>query len=186
MSYYYLVSSLPSISLDAKPALSLDAFRSSCADHLSEHDAYALNSLLNIDGVPVDHTFVNNWIARETQLRNASARLRAAKLQKDAVDFVREHSGFDVGIEDSVEEAFNHSNPMKRERALDKIRWTTLDELAGADPFSVNIVLAYAIKLRLAERWAAMDPEQGQTKIEEAISASNDVDKNNESKNITK
>ncbi len=172
MSYYYLVSSLPGISLDAKPALSLDEFRSSCADHLSEHDICALNSLLDIDENPVDHTFVNNWTDSETQLRNASARLRAAKNQKDAVDFVREHSGFDVGIEESVEEAFNHSNPMERERALDKIRWTTLNELAGTDPFSVNTVLAYAVKLRLAERWAAMDQEQGQTKIEEAISAS--------------
>ncbi len=169
MSYYYLISSLPSISLDAKPALSMEAFRSSCADHLSERDAEALNSVLDIDSKPINHNFVKMWMARETQLRNASARLRAAKHQKDAVDFIREHPGFDVGIEDSVEEAFNHPSPLERERALDKIRWSTMNELAGTDPFSVNAVLAYAVQLSLAERWAAMDQDQGQTKIELAI-----------------
>jgi len=169
MSYYFLVSSLPSISLDAKPPLSMDAFRSSCADHLSECDSFALNNVLDIESSSTNHSFVTSWIDRETQLRNASARLRAAKHQKDAVNFLREHSGFDVGIEDGVEDAFNQPNPLERERALDKIRWTTLDELAGTDPFSLNAVLAYAVKLSLAERWAAMDQKQGQTKIEEAI-----------------
>ncbi len=186
MSYYYLVSSLPNISLDAKPPLNLEEFCSSCADHLSECDTNALNCVLDIDGAPTDHPFVKMWMARETQLRNAAARLRAAKQNRDAVDFLREHTGFDVGIENCVEEAFNHSNPLERERALDKTRWTALDELAGTDPFSINAVLAYAVKLTLAERWATMDQDQGQTKIEAAIFNKQDNQTDKNSKEINK
>ncbi len=172
MSYYYLASSLPSISLDQKPAISLDEFRSSCSDQLSADDANALNCVLDFNSERVDHPFVNCWTARETQLRNASARLRAMKNGNDAIDFLREHTGFDVGIEDRVEEAFNQSNPLKRERALDTIRWRILDELSGTDPFSSDAVLAYAVKLSLSERWAIMDQDAGQAKINVAITSS--------------
>jgi len=169
MSYYFLISSLPGISLEAKPALSLADFRAACTTQLSEADAGALECLLDSESEPVNHTFVKSWKARDTQLRNASARLRAARQSRDAADFVRSHTGFDVGIEDRVEEAFNRSNPLERERELDRIRWTVLDELAGSDPFSTSALLAYAVKLSIAERWAAMDQKAGQIKVENAI-----------------
>jgi hypothetical protein len=169
MSYHYLISSLPGISLGDKPALSMDEFLMNCRAQLSKQDCAALESLLDIDNPPSNHSFVNSWIARETQLRNATARLRAARRSKDAVDFIRPHSGFDVSIENRVEDAFNQPTPLEREQSLDRIRWRFLDELAGTDPFSTNALLAYALKLKLAERWAAMDKEKGQTKIEKAV-----------------
>jgi hypothetical protein len=182
MSYYYIISSLPGISLEAKPALSLDDFRALCSAQLSNADAAAVECLLDIEREPANHSFVAEWRARETQLRNASARLRAAGQSRDAADFIRSHTGFDVSIEDRVEEAFNRSNPLERERELDRIRWTMLNELAGTDPFSANALFAYAVKLSLAERWAAMDKEAGQNKIEKAIAEV----KKNQTDNIDK
>ncbi|MBT3192757.1 MAG: DUF2764 family protein [Verrucomicrobia bacterium] len=173
MSYYYLVSSLPSITLDASPELSSEAFQALCAEHLTASDARALGSISDAEtGHESSHPFAGQWIARETQLRNAAARLRAAKRQQDAGSFLRDHTGFDVGLEDGVEEAFNQSTPLARERALDEIRWRILDELAGTDPFGGGAVLAYGVKLRLAERWAQMDAASGQAKIEAAIAPS--------------
>ena len=169
MSYHYLISSLPGISLGNKPALSMDEFLANCQALLTEQDWTALQSLMDINNPPSTNNFVNNWAARETQLRNAAARLRAARRNKDAVDFIRNHSGFDLSIENKVEEAFNQPNPLEREKAIDLIRWTFLDELAGTDPFSTNVLMAYALKLKIAERWAAMNQDQGQEKIEKAI-----------------
>lgn len=170
MSYYFLVSSLPGLSLSAKPELSLDAFCSTCSDHLSERDQQALDAVLTkLKDPSLAHPFVRDWVARETQLRNASARLRAAKRQEDAGAFIKSHTGFDVGIEDQVEEAFNQTSPLDRERALDELRWRILDELAGTEPFGGGTVLAYGLKLQMAERWAAMDAEQGQLRIGEAL-----------------
>lgn len=173
MSYYYLIASLPGITLDASPRLTLDAFRSLCEDHLSPGDAAALERVLDVEAGPaVGHPFTERWSARETQLRNAAARLRAAKRQQDAGTFLRDHTGFDVGLEDGVEEAFNQPNPLARERALDQLRWRVLDELAGTDPFGSSAVLAYAVKLKLAARWASMNAKQGQAKISAAIAPS--------------
>ena len=170
MSYYFLVSSLPGIALDAKPALSLDAFRSTCDDHLVERDRQALDAVLSDKAeTGLLHPFSTEWFARETQLRNASAKLRAAKRQEDAGSFLKTHTGFDVGLEDSVEEAFNQASPLDRERALDQLRWRILDDLAGTEPFGASAVLSYGLKLRMTERWAAMDAEQGQQRIGEAV-----------------
>jgi hypothetical protein len=177
MSYYYLLSSLPCISLESKPPISLDAFRASCADQLSAGDQRALEGILEKDLASVEHAhpFVAEWNARETQLRNASARLRAAKRQTDAGPFVRAHTGFDVAIEERVEDAFSQATPLAREQALDQIRWNVLDELVGPEPFSAAAVLAYGVKLQMTERWAAMDSTLGRARIDTALTSNNEA-----------
>ena len=165
-SYYYLISSLPGISLDSRPQLSLDDFRASCADQLSTGDSEALEAMLQAEiAKPHRHPFVARWNARETQLRNASARLRAVKRQTDASPYIRPHTGFDVAINDRVEDAFTEPTPLAREQALDQIRWNVLDELVGPNPFSAAAVLAYGVKLQISERWAMLDSEAGQARI---------------------
>ena len=52
-------------------------------------------------------------------------------------------------------------DPLERELALDRLRWTLLDELAVSQAFGFQAVLAYGLKLRLAEKWAAMDEAEG-------------------------
>ncbi len=176
MSYYYLISSFPGISLDSKPMITLDAFRRSCGGQLSSADQEALDAILSPEipeGDSPSHPFVLQWFARETQLRNAAARQRAAKQQTDAGDFVRIHSGFDVALEESVDNAFAQPTPLAREQALDRARWNVLDELVGPHLFSAAAVLAYALKLQIAERWASRDETLGQARISEALVSGN-------------
>jgi len=172
MSYYYLVSSLPGISLNAAPSMGLPAFLSLCKDHLSDRDFQALTTALAPEATNTgsDHPFIKAWSARETQLRNAAARLRAVRRQEDAGTFIRDHIGFDVCLEEGVEEAFNLPTPLVREQALDRIRWQILDDIVGVDLFCAKAVLAYGVKLQLSERWAGMDSERGMTRIKSAIS----------------
>jgi hypothetical protein len=167
VSYYFLISSLPRVTLDSAPSMDIGSFRSLCSDHLSASDLQALAAVLDGDmEVAADaHPFVDQWRSRDTQLRNACARLRAARRHEDAGSSLRTHTGFDVGLEDGVDEAFNQRDPMRRERALDSIRWRVLDELSGPDPFASEVVFAYGLKLKLAERWAALDDEAGQARI---------------------
>ena len=59
----------------------------------------------------------------------------------------------------------------KREQALDRCRWHVVEELALPDPFGLAAVLAFAIKLRIAERWAALNETVGERKVEDFIAA---------------
>ena len=82
---------------------------------------------------------------------------------------LREHGEFDAGTEKIVVNTFTRHTPIEREMELDRFRWKIVDEVAGHDPFQLSGLLAYALKLRLAERWAQMDETRGRAKLEELL-----------------
>ena len=168
--YYYLIAGLPGIRTEAAPPLSMDEFMATCRDQLSDRDYAALEAVLDLDRDPAGNTFATAWQAHEIQLRNAAARHRAHRKKSDAVDWLREHPGFDVRLDNKVEEAFNRPTPLEREKALDDLRMEIADDLAGSDPFATAVLLAYAVKLKIASRWHAMDAEAGHAKIRQTIS----------------
>lgn len=169
MKYYYFKSSLPELSMDGAPALSMQDFRRQCKSALTERDHEALMSLLDPEWPPTRHGFVNRWRAAETRLRNAVAKRRAERLKVDPREVCREQEGWDVGLESAVGDAFGMSTPLDRERALDRLRWQQADDLAGYDPFTCEALLAYALKLRLSERWALMHSDRGQDRLESLV-----------------
>lgn len=157
-AYYYLMASVPMLSLGETPAISSEDFRRACAEHLTQRDMAALDALGQEPPAP---GIGREWHASETRIRNAAARLRAARLKRDAAQYTREQVGVDLAAEEAVGDAFARPNPMERERAIDRLRWQQIETLTGYDPFSSDAVLAYALKLRLAERWARLEDEAG-------------------------
>lgn len=167
--YYYLAASLPSLSLEAPPRVSLLDFQARCAQQLSRADRSALAALEAPVPAAGRDPFVCAWRRIEIAIRNRVARSRAARLGADAERFVLSGADEQSGFSARVAQALERDDPLERERELDRIRWTALDELAGLDPFSREALLAYAVKLRLAERWAALDGERGQQILAEAV-----------------
>ncbi len=174
--YYYLAASLPAVTLDAPPPMTLDAFRDTCARHLSPSDNAALDALLTGDDAKTDHPFVRAWRHRETQLRCTLARLRAARQHRDATPYLRDFDGYDVSLEHAASDAFLRGTPLDREQALDRARWKVIEELAGHDTFSGSAILAYALKLKTAIRWAAMDEKAGQETTESLLMTKPDAE----------
>ena len=170
MSYYYLIASLPSLQMEQAP-ISEEAFFARCESELSARDYQTLQLL---DSIPLpenaaSNAFVNSWNNLETQLRNAIAKIRASKRQTDASRVLRSHGGFATIIEDSVENAWAQSNPLDRERSLDALRWQLLDDLAGPDPFSFRVILSYAAKRKIAQRWGQMDADTGWKQAQKSL-----------------
>lgn len=175
MSCYYLIASLPLLMPDQKPPLSSDAFKALCCAQLNDADRRAVIALCDgpdygDDGqTGATHPFVAAWQAREIQIRNAIARSRAERRKTDAAGSIRSHSGFDSHIEEAVVDAFDRPSPLEREHAFDRLRWQILDELAGVDPFATSVVMAYAVKLRIAQRWAALDTDSALKRVESTL-----------------
>jgi len=168
--HWYLVASLPMLRLGEKPPMDVVAFRAACAGHLSEEETAAVDAVLENREPPAGDAS-NLWNS-EVQLRDAVVRVRAKNRGTDAARFIRSHDGFSVTIEKMVTDAFTRPNPLEREMELDRARWMLADELALTDPFGFPGVLAFAAKVRLAERWASMDEEKGKIKVEELIEES--------------
>ena len=171
MSYEYLVASLPLLFWGDPPPFSASDFRHRCDGVLTPADGAALDRLLAGRPDPEAPGFEGAWAARETQLRNAVAAARAARYGGDARANRRPHPGWDGGIEKSVTDAFVKESPLEREMELDRGRWRALDDLARGKPFGAEAVFAFALKLRIAERWAALTDEAGRAKFEALLAA---------------
>ncbi len=165
--HWYLVASLPYLRFGEKPPMDVAGFRAACAGHLSTEEIAAVEAILEnrqpLAGV------AQTWWAGEVQLRNAVVRVRAKNRGTEAARFVHPHEGFSVTIEKMVADAFARPNPLEQEAELDRARWALADELAITDPFGFAAVLAFAVKLRIAERWAGLDEAAGQEKTEEFV-----------------
>ncbi len=170
MNYYYLVASLPMLTLGRESPLGLPAFRDLCAEHLTVPDLAVLDDLLATGGTGTADSFVSAWRERETRLRNSIVRARAARRGLDPDPHVRPEMGFDVYTRKVVDDAFARSSPADREMDLDHFRWSVLEELAGHDMFALPAVLAYALKLRLVERWSRMDAAAGRRRVDDFVS----------------
>jgi hypothetical protein len=171
MSLYFLAASLPMLSFEGEPPISLEDFRNRCSEHLSGRDQAVVEALLAENMTPSRNRFVSDWRDRETQLRNAIVKVRAQRKGLDAKPFTRPQEGFDSYIEKAVIDAFGRPNPLERERALDRFRWKQIEELAGFDPFTTNAILAYALQLQMVHRWAAQNPAAGRQQAQNLVSS---------------
>jgi hypothetical protein len=161
MSLLYLLPSLPMLRFDAAPGITPAKFVETCREQLGAVDAAAAEALLS--GQPSDHPFVALWQDKEAILRNAVARERARLAGSDPARWTRPTRGCDSQIESEVEDAFLESDPLNRERELDKVRWLIADELQGPDPLTVRAVFAYAVKLAIVNRWGGLNAEKGRS-----------------------
>ena len=168
--YTYLVASLPALSLEAPPPFSPEEFRFRCQGVLSDEDLAELDRLLAGQAESGRTEFAQAWAAADAQVRNAAARARSAKRGIEAKGYLHSHPGYAVWLDKDVADALAKANPLARELGLDGARWKFVEELALADAFGLPAVLAFAVKLMLAARWAALNEEAGRRRLEELVS----------------
>ena len=166
MGYPFFIATFPEFPAPGiAPAWTEEQFLDEARRNLSGADMTVLEAVAS--GAPCDHPFVRSWRAFETQLRNASARVRAAKLGVDAREWIRPHEGCDGSLDRRVQAAFQNSpDPLSRQRALDALRIEKLSE-AHEDPS----VLAYFLRLRIAADAARPSAEAGRERLRQVVDA---------------
>ncbi len=169
MSYYYFAATLPMLMPDQPPPFSVESFRTQCESHLTPGDLAALDAILAPQPMAFSHPFVRRWRRTDGQLRNALARTRSERMRRDATPYGRESEGHDPAVEEAVRQAYARSNPLQREKAIDRIRWQRIEALAGADPFASAAILAYGLQLTILERWTSMDKDAGSATVETLV-----------------
>jgi hypothetical protein len=168
--YHYLTSSLPALSLEAPPPFTPEEFRFKCQGALSKTDLVELDLLLAGKSAEGSAAFSRAWAGGDAQIRNTAAKARGAKLGVEAKPFLKSHPGYAVWLDKDVSDALAKANPLDREMGLDGARWKFVEDLARADAFGLPAVLAFAVKLMLVARWAAMKEEAGRERLEKLVS----------------
>ena len=168
--YQYLVSSLPALSLEAPPPFSPEEFRFKCQGALAKNDLAELDLVLTGRAAQGRTAFAKAWAGGDAQIRNTAAKMRGSKLGVEAKPFLKSHPGYAVWLDKEVSDALAKASPLAREMGLDLARWKLVEDLARQDASGLPAVLAFAVKLMLAARWAAMKEEAGRERLETLVS----------------
>ncbi|MEA3318091.1 MAG: DUF2764 family protein [Bacteroidota bacterium] len=61
------------------------------------------------------------------------------------------------------------SNVLAKEKEIDKMKWEIIDEYSLFDYFSIEIILAYTLKVDIAHRWLKLDHDYGKQMFEKIV-----------------
>ena len=162
--YIYLISSLPMLQFGAKPPFSMEKFFSVCAELISPEDLEALKDSLKDFGEGRYRDF-------ETALRNELVKIRAQRKHLDASRFLRRDGYADQWISHIAAGVCRNPSVIEREKMLDLDRWRFLDELSIGHYFDIELLMIYARKLSILERWEEIRTADANKLLEEAFAA---------------
>lgn len=130
--------------------------------------------------------FLRSWFEFDLHIRNifSAFNIRKYKLSKEGAwigdneitDALKRSSLKDFGLSNDfplMEKLLTideDMNSMEKERSLDMLRWDYLNELNTFNYFTIEVLLAFVIKLLMVERWMLLDPETGKKMFKQIIS----------------
>lgn len=161
---YYLVAQLPALVStveSAKLPITSDYFRDLCARFMSEADARTVQKLSlepPREVVSTGSAFLDEWYAKERNLRLALAQIRALKMKKDSKELPITTDG---EVIQAARTATGMDSPLSAEQFLNEYRLSVLDKIAPLDMFSVDAVYQYGLRLMLAERMKKFNRSEG-------------------------
>lgn len=132
-----------------------------------------------------NNDFLRKWFEFDLNLKNivAGFNVRKHELKGDKyfigdnyiVQAVKKSTLKDFGLGndfeymDSLISIQENDNLLERERAMDTMRWEFLDEQNTFNYFSIEVLLAYVVKLQMVQRWLEMDYETGRQMFRKLI-----------------
>ena len=159
-SYYYLVSSLPSLSSDGGMPMSYREFLTCCQGNVDE-ETYALLESLTLSSR--EGPLIEEWAASYGSLMKELNSQRSAALGKTYPSGF-ERDGMNTKVVSAV---LNAGNPLEAEQILLDHEFELLDDLVGLHMFDDYVLFGYAVKLKLLERKNCFEKEKGQNEFKQ-------------------
>lgn len=170
--YYALKASLPMLSFDAVPQITVPHFLDYCELYLTPEQLDFLRNLsLKNRSVPEASTSVSmhRYAIWEICLRNTLTELRAAKLNLDAGASTEHFAEYETTAAAAARTVFSmQSDPLEKERILDRFRWDFLDSMEWEHIFDFEALCIYLCKLLILEKWTARQTSSAAANLESA------------------
>ena len=157
-SYYYLVSTLPSLRWDNDAPFSTSEFLAMCKGNISEKDYNIIEETFS--GKPTSSRYVKNWQKFETMVKREMADQRSKKLNI-AGDKYKNSGDKEYRIVESVRNALSAPNALEGELLIMQLYWKYLDDESASHVFDLEGLLGFSIKLQLLERKSRFNRDEG-------------------------
>lgn len=139
--------------------------------------------------------FVRRWFEFQWNLNNVQTAVSCRKYDMDiesqlvgdneVAQALRTSSARDFNLNgifpaiESILRMSDESDLLLKEKKIDRIQWDFLDELCTDYYFSIEVLLAYLIKLQSVERWLKLDAEKGEEIFRQLIQSMKEQNKTN-------
>ena len=157
------------VSFDGAMPFSVKDFVIDCERLLSERDYKEVRILLGEDEGVAHNKMMVQWQRFERALTNEIVWMRATQLQRNSVNEMHGARDFDADVMQVITQAAKTENLLEVEKIIMRLQWQRLDELTVNQVFSLDFILAYALKLKILERLNAFKTDEGPRQLEEIM-----------------
>lgn len=173
-NYVYIVAGLPELTLAFEQSgFMYDTVRDHFYPLLSEKDRQAIDLMeesfseetLNADFYckveAHSNRFLREFFHFDLLVRNMKVKYLGRRLNQQVDKYLIDTADSDFEEEKQVQAIFDNPDFVLREQQMDKLYWDKASEITRMDYFNLNVILAFLIKARIIQRWAAMDKTRG-------------------------
>ncbi|MDF3128311.1 hypothetical protein P0Y35_03795 [Kiritimatiellaeota bacterium B1221] len=161
----YLLSSFPSLSLDAPSPISFGEFMRECSTHLSPSDLEELDAVC-ASPPSGKSAFAKEWSKLQAVWHAQNQYERRQRLPQETVTSTPAEFDSDQ-LHDDHQLAWQASNPLAREKALQASLWNWIEIRRRQDPFSLQDLLGYALQLQILEHREIWNETEGLKQFQE-------------------
>jgi hypothetical protein len=170
--YPYLIASLPMLHFGMKPPCSFERFLEICRQFIPEKDLQLLRTLPQPEHYfekGKRHRIIRKWIEFDGALRNELVRVRATKKHLEPATYLRPDGYSGSSLAPAGMAANITTSVLDAEKTLDETRWKALEELATGHYFDLDVLITYAYKLLILQRWENIRSADGSILLEQAL-----------------
>lgn len=174
-NYVYIISSLPVISQEWKGSADVsEKLISEIKGLLSKEDCKLVDFLMDsFDGDKLTedfyrtafshkNKFIREYLRFDMNMRNAKVRYLNKALGRPADMDVMALDGGIFEEEAKMNEALAQKDILTREKAIDDLVWSKIEQITLQDYLDMKVILAFIAKLHIVDRWFKLDPQKGQ------------------------
>ncbi len=131
------------------------------------------------------NAFLRQWYDFERNVTNLLTGINCRQFERDpepelmgdnfVAEAIKRSNAKDFGLEVDLEytgqvlQIAEKTNLLAREKSLDQFKWEQLNEMTLFHYFSIEVVLAYILKLNMIYRWMHLDEQTGREMFESLI-----------------
>lgn len=177
-NYEYIIASLPVLQAGYRGPLDAEGLLEEIREQLSATDAASLQLVLdgwNANALGEEFyaraaksrsAFIREYFLYDRQLRNAKVAWLNKSLGRPEGQDIMPAPGADITDEDFEDQAraaevLAGSDILERERGLDNLLWDRIDALTIMHVFDLDVILGFAAKLQIVNRWLKLDETTG-------------------------
>ena len=138
---------------------------------LSTYDEEKLNGDLYDAAAGSGNPFIREYFEFDRRVRNEKARYLNAQLgrnpDQDTIVLDPEEGEYDGA--DEIKAVLGRSDLLEREKGLDDLYWRKSEELVIDKVFSLDVILAFIVRLKILDRWFKLDPKRGKELFRDLI-----------------